>query len=82
MGPPDGRGDREVAPLLGRLGPAGRGAHVVHNAVDLTSFERSSAGRAEARELLEIEGDGVVLAVIAQITPWKAQDDAIEIAAE
>jgi L-malate glycosyltransferase len=65
----------------GRLGATGRRAHVVHNAVDLTRFESTREGRGEARGRLGLSGDGPVLAVIAQITPWKGQDDAIEIAA-
>jgi glycosyltransferase involved in cell wall biosynthesis len=62
------------------LGPAAPGARVVHNAVDLARFDRAAGDRAAARARLELDGAGPVLAVVAQITPWKAQDDAIGIA--
>jgi L-malate glycosyltransferase len=65
-----------------RLGPARASAHVVHNGIDLSHFERVTVPRAEARRQLGLEGEGPVLAVVAQITPWKGQDDAISIAAE
>lgn len=64
-----------------RLGPAGRGAHVVHNAVDLTRFAGAAEDHRAARARLGLDDGGPVLAVIAQITPWKGQDDAIEVAA-
>jgi L-malate glycosyltransferase len=65
-----------------RLGSAGRRAHVVHNAFDPVRFKGEPDAREAARVRLGLEdGDGPVLAVIAQITPWKGQDDAIEIAA-
>ncbi len=52
-------------------------AVVVQNAVELSRFERVGLSRADARARLGLGGDGPVLAVIAQITPWKGQDDAI-----
>ena len=64
-----------------RLGTAGRRAHVVHNAFDPSRFAPAPDARREARGLLGLGDDGPVLAVVAQITPWKGQDDAIEIAA-
>jgi glycosyltransferase involved in cell wall biosynthesis len=64
-----------------RLGPARRSAHVVHNGIDLSRFERVRLTPARARARLGLDGDGPVLAVVAQITPWKGQDDAIRIAA-
>jgi glycosyltransferase involved in cell wall biosynthesis len=64
------------------LGPGGADARVVHNAVDLERFESRCISRNEARMRLGMNGDGPVLAVLAQITPWKAQDDAIRIAAD
>jgi L-malate glycosyltransferase len=63
------------------LGPAAARARVVHNAVDLARFERMPP-TAAARVRLGLGGDGPVLAVIAQITPWKGQDDAVEVLAE
>jgi glycosyltransferase involved in cell wall biosynthesis len=63
------------------LGRSGKDAYVIHNAVDLTPFEPPRPGRREARTQLGLGADdGPVLAVVAQITPWKGQDDAIEIA--
>jgi glycosyltransferase involved in cell wall biosynthesis len=62
------------------LGSARRRSHVVFNAVDLSRFEAPEPTREQARHRLGIDSDGPVLAVVAQITPWKGQDDAIEIA--
>jgi glycosyltransferase involved in cell wall biosynthesis len=63
------------------LGPAMPGAGVVYNAVDLERFERVRIDAASARTRLGLEENaGPVLAVVAQITPWKAQDDAIRVA--
>jgi glycosyltransferase involved in cell wall biosynthesis len=64
------------------LGPAKASATVVHNAVDLSRFEPEGLTKAEAQARLGLEGAGPVLAVVAQITPWKGQDDAIRIAGE
>lgn len=63
------------------LGPAAARARVVHNAIELERFEAPHLDRVAARARLGIEGDAPALAVIAQITPWKGQDDAIRIAA-
>lgn len=65
-----------------RLGPAASAAHVVYNGIDLDSFGAAAPPAAEARRRLGLPGPGPVLAVIAQITPWKGQDDAIRVAAE
>lgn len=59
------------------LGPDKASAHVVHNAVDLSRFDAVTLSAAEARARLGLSEGGPVLAVIAQITPWKGQDDAI-----
>lgn len=65
-----------------RLGPLADRAEVVYNGIDLAGLERRLLPRAEARARLGLgEGDGPVLAVVAQITPWKGQLDAIRIAA-
>ena len=64
------------------LGPGRDAAHVVHNAVDLARFEQVHLTPTEARLRLGLCKSRPVLAVIAQITPWKGQDDAIRIAAE
>jgi glycosyltransferase involved in cell wall biosynthesis len=54
---------------------------VVHNGVDLDQFSRRMTHQ-EARVRLGLTRGRPVLAVLAQITPWKGQDDAIEIAAQ
>ncbi|HEV3001377.1 MAG TPA: glycosyltransferase family 4 protein, partial [Solirubrobacteraceae bacterium] len=59
--------------------PAGVGeVLVVHNPVDLRRFDRAAHDRAAARAALGLEPDDEVLAVVAQLTPWKGQQDAIE----
>lgn len=50
---------------------------VVWNPVDLTRFDPRRLSRAEARGRLSLSSDDLVLAVVAQITPWKGQDDAV-----
>lgn len=50
---------------------------VIHNPVDLTRFDPATVDRAEARRELGLAEDEVALAVVAQLTPWKGQDDAI-----
>ncbi len=65
------------------LGPGSASAHVIHNAVDLARFDAVDLAPDEARARLNLGADdGPVLAVVAQITPWKGQDDAIRVAAE
>jgi len=49
---------------------------VLHNPVDLRRFDPAAADGRALRAELGI-GDASLLGVIAQITPWKAQDDAI-----
>ncbi len=61
------------------LGRVGETAHVVHNAVDVARFGDLTLSREQARARLGLPPEPVVLAVIAQITPWKAQDDAIAV---
>jgi glycosyltransferase involved in cell wall biosynthesis len=53
----------------------------VHNPVDLSRFDPRALQRSQARERLHIDQDADILAVVGQITPWKAQDDAIRILA-
>ena len=50
---------------------------VVHGAVDLKRFDPAGIDPAAARALLGLEPSAFVLAVVAQITPWKGHDDAI-----
>lgn len=51
----------------------------VHNAVDLARFDPRSISRQPARARLGLEDGTLALGVVAQITPWKAQDDAITV---
>lgn len=62
------------------LGPVSARARVVDNPVDLSRFDAARLPKAAARDRLGLGGAGPVLAVVAQITPWKGQDDAIRIA--
>lgn len=52
---------------------------VVHSPVDLATFDPARVDRDEARRSLGLQPATAVLAVIGQLTPWKAQDDAIRI---
>jgi L-malate glycosyltransferase len=61
---------------------SGSSLQIVHNCVDLSRFEPDLLSREEARRRLGLGLSEPVLGVVAQITPWKAQDDAIRIAAE
>jgi L-malate glycosyltransferase len=54
-----------------------RPVRVIHNPVDLGKFDPERADRGAVRHELELGEDTVTLAVIAQLTPWKGQDDAI-----
>lgn len=52
---------------------------VVHNAVDLRRFDPESIDRDAARARLgEAGGRRLLLGVVAQLSPWKGQDTAIE----
>ena len=57
--------------------PLRRPVRVVHNPVDLERFDPASADGGAVRRELGVAGDAIVLAVVAQLTPWKGQDDAI-----
>ena len=50
---------------------------VVHNGVDVGRFHPAIMPRRRARERLGLQPDSVTLGLVAQLTPWKAQDDAI-----
>jgi glycosyltransferase involved in cell wall biosynthesis len=54
-----------------------RPVRVVHDPVDLAEFEPDNFDPGEARRLLDLPAAPVTLTVLAQITPWKGQDDAI-----
>ncbi len=57
--------------------PLRRPVQVIHNPVDLTRFDPERADGGAVRRELDIAPDAVVLSVVAQLTPWKGQDDAI-----
>jgi glycosyltransferase involved in cell wall biosynthesis len=60
--------------------PNGRQERVrtVHNSVDVGLFDPGRVDRRDARSRLGLEKEVAALGVIAQISPWKAQDDAIQ----
>lgn len=51
---------------------------VVFNPVDLAAFDPACVAPSRARARLGLRPDDLVLAVIAQITPWKGQREALE----
>jgi glycosyltransferase involved in cell wall biosynthesis len=53
----------------------------IYNPIDLNRFNPQLINRADARTKLALKESTPVLGVIAQITPWKGQDDAIRCAA-
>jgi glycosyltransferase involved in cell wall biosynthesis len=53
----------------------------IHNPVDLEVFDPARIDRAAVRSRLGLRPETVALGVVAQITPWKAQDDAIRMLA-
>lgn len=57
--------------------PLRRPVRVVHNPVDLGPFDPGRADGPGCRRRLGIDAAVPVLTMVAQITPWKAQDDAI-----
>jgi len=66
---------------LGSRPPARFSARVIYNAVDLDRFDPGRSERGEARAALGLDPAHLVLTVVAQLTPWKAQDDAVRIVA-
>jgi len=62
-----------------RAAAPGASIEVVHNAVDLERFNPAHIDRARARSRLGAAGERrVLLGVVAQLSPWKGQDTAIE----
>jgi glycosyltransferase involved in cell wall biosynthesis len=55
----------------------GPGVTVIYNGVDLQRFSPSATDRGRTRAALGIARDEPALGVIAQLTPWKGQDDAV-----
>ena len=51
---------------------------VVFNPIDLASFDRARHDRGASRASLGLEPQDIVLAVVAQITPWKGQLEALQ----
>jgi glycosyltransferase involved in cell wall biosynthesis len=64
----------------GQLAEGTATVRVVHNPVDHRSFAPGVVDRAEARGRLGLDDGDEVLAVIAQLTPWKGQAEAVEMA--
>jgi glycosyltransferase involved in cell wall biosynthesis len=63
--------------------PSGRAQiRVISNPVNLKRFDPGSIDPAAARSRLGLDSSDFVLAVIGQITPWKGQDLAIQVAGE
>jgi L-malate glycosyltransferase len=60
---------------------AGKGCHaavkVIHNAIDLRRFDATRIDRDKARDRLGLDRSTSVLGLVAQITPWKGQEEAI-----
>ena len=63
-----------------QLPPASRPV-VIHNPVDAEEFDPDRIDRAAARSAVGLSPEDDVLGVVAQITPWKGQDDAVRILA-
>jgi glycosyltransferase involved in cell wall biosynthesis len=62
-----------------RAAAPGARLQVLHNPVDLTRFDPARIDRAWARDRLGAAGEReLLLGVVAQLTPWKGQDTAIE----
>jgi glycosyltransferase involved in cell wall biosynthesis len=62
-----------------RASAPGAAIEVVHNPVDLARFDPEQIDRARVRAGLGEAGTrSVLLGVVAQLTPWKGQDTAIE----
>jgi L-malate glycosyltransferase len=53
----------------------------VHSPVDLARFNPGFVDRASARRALGLPATAPILGVVGQLTPWKAQDDAIRVTA-
>lgn len=66
--------------LFQRVVP-GSNPEVLYNGVNLERFDPARHDRDEARGALGVRPDDLALAVVAQITPWKGQEEAIRITA-
>ena len=56
---------------------AGANGVVVPNGVDMTRFSPATVDGRQVRDELGVRPDQILLGVVAQITPWKGQDDAV-----
>ena len=56
----------------------GRGAHLIYDCVDCSRFDPALVSRERTRADLGLDRDVPVLGIVAQITPWKGQDDAVK----
>jgi glycosyltransferase involved in cell wall biosynthesis len=72
---------RYVAEPFQRQG-ANPPVRVVYNPIDLERFSPAVMDREQARSRLGFSDSTVLLGVVGQITPWKAQDDAVRIVAD
>ena len=62
-----------------RAAAPGARLEVVHNPVDVRRFDPERVDRERARAALGAAGrSGVLLGVVAQLSPWKGQDTAVE----
>ena len=52
-------------------------SHIVHDAVDCGAFDPDRQDRMAARGRLGLADGDAALGIVAQITPWKGQDDAV-----
>ena len=59
------------------LGRSAR-VRVLHNAIDLSRYQRDQAAGAALRARLGVAPEAPLLAVVGQISPWKGQADALE----
>lgn len=64
--------------FLATLPPADRPFPVLYNPVDIDRFAPTGESREKARARLGVGTAGPLLGVVAQITPWKGHDTAIE----
>jgi glycosyltransferase involved in cell wall biosynthesis len=55
---------------------------VVYNPINLARFDPMGVSRQAARSRLGLSDSTVLLGVIGQITPWKAQDDAVRVVSQ
>jgi glycosyltransferase involved in cell wall biosynthesis len=66
-----------TAASFGTNGASRARVRTIHNSVDLSLFDPDRIDREAARSSLGLDPDAAALGMIAQITPWKAHDDAI-----